>query len=307
MKVVLLGLALACASAYGQDDPGIAAAQQASQLSMQAGLQAAQQAQQDMQAAAQANQQAAQDMWAAQANAQAFQQLQWTSPSSKNSSQVLGTELPNFSVKSGKVRPGAEVRIKWRCCDYSAVYYSVDGWTPTAASMRYKGPITIASTTHLQAIAVGTSMRSQAVQVDYVVDSPKAASIQPPALITDGLLRAGTVLQLVTNSVVDSRYARVGDKIPLLLDQDVKIGDTVVIPKGTSVDASLTSATPSAGHSVPGKLVFVVHSLNTQGKTLPLRGGETLEAVAGRDTKEAVIEPGMIVRATVATDTTIKP
>jgi hypothetical protein len=274
---------------------------------MQAGLQAAQQMQQDMQVAAQANQQAMQDMLAAQANLQAFQQFQSVSSSSKNSLQILGSERPNFSVKSGKVKPGTEVHIKWRCCDYSAVYYSVDGWTPTTASIRYKGPINITSTTHIQAIAVGASMRSLAVQADYVVDTPKTTAIPASALVTDGLLRAGTTLQLVTKSVIDSKYARVGDKIPLLLDQDVNVGNTVVIPKGTQVDASLTCVVPSAGHDIPGKLVFVVHSLSSQGKMLPLHGGETLEAIAGREAKDAVIEPGMIVRASVAADITLKP
>jgi hypothetical protein len=302
IKVVLFALAFACASAYGQVDP----AQQASQLSMQAGLQAAQQAQQAMQLAAQINLQMTQ---AVQANLLTFQQFQFNvaGSSSKNSIQMFGTGQPGFSIKSGKVKPGTSVRIKWRCCDYSAVYYSLDGWTPTATSMRYTGPIIISSTTHIQAVAVGASMRSPVVEADYVVDTPVTAPIQPPALITDGLLHAGTSLQLATNSVIDSKYARVGDKITLLLDQDVRVGEAVVIPRGTPVEASLTCVVPSAGRMIPGKLVFEVRSLNAPGKPIALRGGETLEAVAGRDTKEAVIEPGMIVHAAVAADTTLKP
>jgi Chitobiase/beta-hexosaminidase C-terminal domain len=300
MKAVFLALALACLSAYGQDDSGSMAVQQANQLAMQAGLQAAQQAQQDMQQAAQAN------LQAMQANQLAFEQCQWNSPS-KNSFQIIGNERPNFSIKSGKVRPGTAVRIKWRCCNYSEIYYSTDGWTPTASSARYKGPIIIDSTTHFQAIAVGNSMRSPVVEADYIVDTPATAPAQSSALITDGLLRAGTALQLVTASVIDSKYAKVGDKIPLLLDQDVKVGDIVVIPKGTPVDAVLTNAIPAAGYSMPGDLVFVVHSMDAHGKPILLHGGETLEGVAGRGTNEAVIEPGMTVHVTVAADTTLKP
>jgi Chitobiase/beta-hexosaminidase C-terminal domain len=299
MKAVLLSFALASASAYGQFDPGTMAVEQATQLTMQAGYLAGQQAQQDMLLAAQTAQQVA------QANLQASQQVPSVSSASKNPFQTIGTEQPNFSIKSGKVKPGTEVRIKWRCCDYSKVYYSLDGWTPTTASLRYKGPITITSTTHIQAIAVGASMRSRVIEADFLVDMPATAPTQP--LTTDGLLHSGTTLQLVTNSLIDSKYARVGDRIPLLLDQDVKVGDSVVIPKGTAVDASLTSVAPSAGDNMPGKLVFVVHSLNTQGKPVLLRGGETLEAVAGRDMKEAVIEPGMIVYAAVTADTTLRP
>ena len=301
MKAVLLAFVLASASAYGQFDLGTTAVEQATtQLNMQAGYLAGQQAQQDMLLATQNAQQVA------QANLQASQQqFRSVSSASKNPFQTIGTEQPNFSIKSGKVKPGTEVRIKWRCCDYSKVYYSLDGWAPTTASSRYKGPITITCTTHIQAIAVGASMRSRVIEADYLVDTPTTAPIEP--LATDGLLHSGTTLRLVTNSLIDSKYARVGDRIPLLLDQDVKMGDSVVIPKGTAVDASLTSVVPSAGDNMPGKLVFVVHSFNIQGKPVLLRGGETLEAVAGRDKKEAVIEPGMIVYAAVTADTTLKP
>ena len=48
MKTVLLAVALGCASAYGQVDPGTMAVQQAVQSAMQAGYLAGQQAQQSM-------------------------------------------------------------------------------------------------------------------------------------------------------------------------------------------------------------------------------------------------------------------
>jgi uncharacterized Zn ribbon protein len=105
---------------------------------------------------------------------------------------------------------------------------------------------------------------------------------------------------------VSSQTAEVGDRIPLLLDQDIKVGDTVVVAKGTPVDAVLTVADPAKYH-VPGDLVFEVHSLNVRGVSIPLKGGETLEGEAGRKAKEAVIEPGMVVTAAVAADTTLKP
>jgi hypothetical protein len=99
----------------------------------------------------------------------------------------------------------------------------------------------------------------------------------------------------------------VGDKIPLLLDQDIKVGETVVAAKGTPVDAVLTVADHAAKRNVPGDLVFEVRSLNVHGVSIPLKGGETLEGEGGRKPKEAVIEPGMAVTVAVAADTTLKP
>ena len=103
-----------------------------------------------MVAAGQANLQATQNMQ------QMNQQAMW---SASNSSLGLpikysGAWLPHFSVKSGLVKPGTAVRIRWRGDDYAWVYYSIDGSTPTTKSAGYKGPIVINGPTHLQAIAM---------------------------------------------------------------------------------------------------------------------------------------------------------
>jgi hypothetical protein len=101
---------------------------------------------------------------------------------------------------------------------------------------------------------------------------------------------------------MSSETAKVGDRASLLLDQDVKIGDTLVAAKGTPVDAIVTRADPVAG-AAAGDLVFEVRSLTLQGKTIPLHGGEILEGQSG---KEAIIRPGMVVMATVALDSPLK-
>jgi membrane protease subunit (stomatin/prohibitin family) len=133
--LTLLTLALATAFALAQD-PGMQAAQQATQMATQAAQQANDQM---MQAAQQANQQAMQ-------NAQ--QAAQTTS-----SCYRCGAAAPKFSVKPGNY--SASVTLKMKDSTRGAViYYTTDGWTPTAASTRYMGPITIDSTTTLQAIAI---------------------------------------------------------------------------------------------------------------------------------------------------------
>jgi Chitobiase/beta-hexosaminidase C-terminal domain len=308
MKNALLVLVLGCASASGQIDPASMAAQQAMQSSS---LQAGQQMQQDMlNSAMAAQQQALQSMQQAQdqmLQLQASTQFQAVPRNSAFDIFSLGlekTELPVFSVKSGTVEAGRTVRIKWRSSRYAVVYYTTDGWTPTLASTPYTSPITINATTHLQAVAFGYNVRSAVVKGDFRVDSlPATPPVQMAYLSTDGMLHAGTRLRLTIGSEISSETAHAGDKAALQLDQDVKLGDTVVIPKGTPVDAVLTRAGPAV-RSKPGDLVLRMHALNLQGKSIPLKGTEFLEGQTG---KEAVIKPGMVVTATVATDTPLTP
>jgi hypothetical protein len=295
MKTALLLLFLCSISAFGQDDAGMMAAQQASQQAMQAGYQAGQQMQQNM-------------LQAQQISQQMIQNMVDVSLSSSSSGPIIGAAIqPTFTVKQGKVAAGTQVRIH-SATHYAVIYYTTDGWTPTRNTIRYTGPITINADTHLQAIALGPNLlHSSIARADYTVDAPATTPVLQTALMTNGILHAGTTLHLVVNSKISSQTAEVGDKVPLLLDQQIKVGDTVIIPKGTPVDAILTVADPAGKRNAPGDLVFEVHSLNVQGRQIPLSGGETLEEQAGRNPKEAVIEPGMVVTAVVSVDTPLKP
>ena len=312
MKTALLILFLSCAFAYGQDDAGAAA------------MQAAQQAQNDAMQAAQQAQQAAQQ--AMQDSQQASQQAMQDSQNAVNSEPSIGlTGLPTFSVKAGAVKPGTTVRIKCST-HYAAIYYTTNGWTPTSASRRYTGPIPIQATTQLQAIAQAPNMvHSLIARAVYTVQGSTAAT-QALVLSADGVLRAGTRLHLVTQGTADSKTTQVGDEIRILLNQDVKMGDAVLVPKGTPVEATITQA-DSAGHAgAPGDLAFEVHSLAVRGIQIPLRGGETLEGAAHYNSRyflfmpvvgiipalaargdEAQIKPGMTFTAAVAADTPLQP
>ncbi len=222
----------------------------------------------------------------------------------------------SFSVKPGVVKLGTKVRIRWRAGqDDVAVYYTTDGWSPNPSSIPYKEPITINGPTHLQAIQLGWKSgpggcvmrtRSQILDAFYDVASRVSPSGNT-AVNTDGLLNQGTVLKLVAAAAVDSHSAKPGDKVPLLLDQDVKVGDTVVIPKGTPVEAVLAEAIPpQASRSTGGMLVVAVRSINDSGISIKLHGVETIEGHSGLAPKGAIIEPGMNLQAVVAEDVKLK-
>src|ERR1017187_9356024 len=124
--VTLLSLTLWVCTAWAQD-PGMMAAQ----------------------AAQQANDQMMQAVQTAALSAQMAQQqaIQNTTTC------CCGAGTPKFSVKPGAYSAAVTLRIR-DSTRGAVIYYTTDGWTPTAASTRYTGPITIDSTTSLQAIAI---------------------------------------------------------------------------------------------------------------------------------------------------------
>lgn len=303
MRIILLSGMLAVSAAVYAQDAASMAAMQASQQAMQATMQANQQA---MEAAQQANQQAMQ-------NAQ---------DTAQNPGPVICiTSQPKFSVSAGRVAAGTLVRMK-SPTHRATIYYTTDGWSPTVSSKRYIGPIRIEKDTVLQAIAVAPNMEESFIaRANFMVSGsqPKA----PPAPIaTTGVLNAGTRLELSTAAAVNSKTAQVGDKLPLLLDQDISIGEKVIIPKGTTVDGLVTQADPAGHLGVAGEITFEVNSLVAQGITIPLHASKTLEGknhvtriralflipVVGTASMltrgdQAEITPGMTFNALVTADT----
>jgi hypothetical protein len=220
-----------------------------------------------------------------------------------------------FSVKPGVVKPGTKVRIRWRGEENELVYYTTNGWSPNPSSIPYREPITISGPTHIQAIEISQGFDNNACPnwrrsqiLDAYYDVASSASVpRTPAVVTDGLLRQGTVLKLVTSATVNSQSAKPGDRVPLLLKQDITVGDAVVIPKGTTVDAVFAEAIPSQTSHTGGMLIIAVHSLNKAGISIGLHGVETMEGRPGRAPKEAVIETGMSLEAIVTTDVKLQP
>lgn len=217
----------------------------------------------------------------------------------------LGVEKPKFSVGSGTVPAGTEVRLKSET-HYATLYFTTNGWTPTTQSAKYTGPIIINANTHLEVIAVGPNFQRSAVeQADYKVANSPAPVLESAVVVPeDGVLRAGTPVRVAFSAKeIDSATAAVGDAITMVLDEEIKLGGTVLAAKGAPVKAALTFADP-ADSPAPGDLVFEIRSVDVAGKHVPLFGGETLEGVKGG--KEAKITPGMTAIAFVSADTVVK-
>lgn len=319
-------LALFACFAFAQD-PGMQAAQMAAQQSMQAAQQASDQATRDMQQASQNAQQAMQ-------NAQAASNSTW---------QCAGcfARMPSFSVKPGTYSAPVTVKIK-DATRGAIIYYTTDGWTPTESSTRYRGPITITSTTSLQAVAISrVGGRSRIATAEYTLRgsaptqpaNTTTPGATPPAAVNDSptsierkvLLAQGTAVPLTFTSGVTSRTAEVGDKIPLTLAEDLKVGDVIVARKGTPAIATVTEVDKNGMGGAPGEIFFEADSLQVGGTAIRLYGGAAKE---GQDKvgkaiglmfvpvvpvgvfvhgKNAEIKPGALFTAFVDTDSLLPP
>ena len=259
IHLTLLPLILAASFVLAQD-PGVQAAQQASQQATQMATQAAQRANQTMMENAQQAAQNAPECYRCFA------------------------AKPKFSVKPGAYSAAVTVKLK-DSTRGAGIYYTMDGWTPTAESTRYTGPITIDSTTTLQAIAIspyggrsrvatavytlnGVPPRAPVAQTEVAVLNPAAEPSAPAKL----LVARGTVVPLVFASDVSSKTADVGDKISLMLAEDLKVGAVVVVRKGAPAVATITEVENTGMGGAPGEMFFQVGSLQAGSVLIRLHG-----------------------------------
>jgi hypothetical protein len=321
----LLPLVLSGSLALAQD-----AGMQAAQMAEQANQQAMQDAQMANQMAMQASQQASQD--AQEAAQQAMQ---------NSDSGVYGMPMaatPKLSMKSGTYPGSITLRMKDKTRG-AVMYYTTDGWTPTAQSMRYVGPIQIASTTHLQVIAIAPYfMRSQIANASYILPgttptstaAPASTRSQPSAVTATSpenlVLTRGTEVPLVVTADVTSKKLAIGDSIPMALAQDLAVNGVVVAKKGTPAMATVLQVDGAGIVGQPGTITFAVHSLDVPGNMIPLDGRETKEGQDKYKTvrsvsfvpfvgisalfvhgKQAEIAPNMTLTAQVDQDTPVQP
>ena len=289
MKTSLLVLTLlvtTAAAAQSQSaaaNAAAAAAAQATAAAQQASQQASDQAMQSMH-------QAMQD--AQRANEQAMANLNNASHNNTNNTPIVAVTMPaKISVKSGTYNQPITVKLSNRSRG-AIMYYTTDGWTPTTASMRYSGPITIDSTTKLQVIAVAPySVRSMVASALYTFpNSPSANSTSPtlPAASAPSDPLA-TPVHFVFAADVNSKSAEIGDKVPLTLVADLTIGGAVVARKGAHASVTIIQVDKTGAGGAPGTLEFQIDPLNTDAGPLKLRGSNSLEGKATPPNATALI------------------
>jgi hypothetical protein len=124
-----------------------------------------------------------------------------------------------------------------------------------------------------------------------------AAAVAPAAAPDAGLLTliAGTPIQLAVSSEVNSSTHRAGDTFPLTVLNDVRIGDTIVIPRGTPAQGEITWRTGKGAFGKSGKLEFSLRSIDLGGQRIPVTGDFRQEGEGNTvGTGVAILAAGLI-------------
>lgn len=100
------------------------------------------------------------------------------------------------------------------------------------------------------------------------------AEAQAPAAAETGLLslNAGVPVTLAVAQEVNSSTHRAGDTFPLTVLNDVRIGDTIVIPRGTPALGEITWRTGKGAFGKSGKLEFSLRYIDLGGQHIPVSG-----------------------------------
>jgi hypothetical protein len=110
-----------------------------------------------------------------------------------------------------------------------------------------------------------------------LLTTPLAAqpvAVQAPAVAADGTmtLNAGIPITLAVAQEVNSSKNHQGDPISLTVLNDVKIGETIVIPRGTPAVGEITWRTGKGAFGKSGKIEFVLHHIDLGGQRIPIVG-----------------------------------
>jgi hypothetical protein len=122
------------------------------------------------------------------------------------------------------------------------------------------------------AALISTSLSAQSAPVETSAPAepaPVAASAPAPALLT---LSEGVPIQLAVAEEVNSSTHRAGDTFRLTVLNDVLVGNTVVIPRGTPAQAEITWRTGKGAFGKSGKLEFSLDYVDLNGQHIPLSG-----------------------------------
>jgi hypothetical protein len=125
-------------------------------------------------------------------------------------------------------------------------------------SQSIKAPAVVAT----QAVATGPS--SGNVTADLSKPTCKAGS--------GCLLRDATEVTLKFAADLNSKTAHEGDPVEFLLDSDLKVGDTLVVPKGSHAVATVSTAKKAGMMGRPGDLSVQLQYLVAGGTHVRLRG-----------------------------------
>src|SRR5215470_1152785 len=178
----------------------------------------------------------------------------------------------------------------------------------------------------LLAIPCIPSARSQQAVQEPAAATPVAASLPTPFQDPSGkyIFLCETPIHLAIARDFDGKKSAVGNKVPLVLAEDLIAGNMLFAKKGAPVDATVLEVIRPRPGGAPGLVRFQVHSFLAGNTIVFLHGTETREGqvrapgasvlipvvgsfIALRRGDEAVIKKGSLFTAFLAQDTLLAP
>jgi len=204
---------------------------------------------------------------------------------------------PTFSVAGGTYTAPQTVSIV-DTTSGAAIYYTVDGSTPTASSTLYSGPITVSTTETVNAIAVATNYNNSTVaSAMYTINLPAAAT--PTFSVA-----AGTYTSVQTVAITD---ATTGAVIYYTTDGSTPTpgsGTAMVYSAGILVPTSLTIkaiavASPNYNNSAVATAAYVIN-LPAPGFTIVATNATVTASPGGSGTATLTITANAAFNGTIA-------
>jgi len=139
--------------------------------------------------------------------------------------------------------------------------------------------IALAILTSAAAIGACSPKGGQAGQPDRAVDQQTKASDQARDLPVSFTIPAGTHIDLTINDELSSRKNKPGDTFTAKVYTDVRdASGAIVIDAGSTVNGSVVAVKPAPNRRTPGTLTLALSTIETHGKTFPIRA--TIDSVA---------------------------
>lgn len=102
-------------------------------------------------------------------------------------------------------------------------------------------------------------------------------STPPPPTPSGLVLREGTEIKLKFAEAISSKTATVDDPVPMILDEDVKVGDVIVVKAGAKALATVSNAKKAGMMGKGGELNIRLESLRAGDAKIHLRGTKARE------------------------------
>jgi Chitobiase/beta-hexosaminidase C-terminal domain len=167
-------------------------------------------------------------------------------------SAIAATTPPTFSTGTGTYHAPPTVKIS-DATSGAVIHYTTNGTTPTSASAVYSAPITISSTTTLEAVAISSGTASSVASATYTISPAMTPSFStgtgtysaPPTVkISDGT--SGAVICYTTNGATPTTSSTVYSS-PIPINGTTTLKAIAVDPGGpVSAVASATYTISSA-------------------------------------------------------------